>query len=86
MSIKKLFPLFLIAVLSLGFFSGCASHSAQGKSETIILGGLLEVNKGTYDRQGPLTVPINMDEAMPGSELPGNNVSILWGLISYTNQ
>ena len=86
MSIKKLLPLVFLAVLSISFFSGCASHSANGKSETIVLGGLFEVKSGTYDKQGPLTLPINGEDASPGSNLPGSKVSILWGLISYTNQ
>ena len=66
--------------------TGCATHSANGKRHTVLLGGLVEVKEGGYDKPSPFSFPVNSEKPMPGSKLTGNKVSLLWGTISYQDQ
>ncbi len=82
---RALTLLAFFAVLSL-VGTGCSTHSSMGKSETVVLGGLYESREGAYEKQSVNSFPINGERASPSSRLTGNQVSILWGLISYTDQ
>jgi hypothetical protein len=66
--------------------SGCSHHSANGKSETVVLGGLYESREGAFEKQSLTSFPTNTDRPGPASRLTGNKVTILWGLISYADQ
>lgn len=85
---KTLRALLLLSLLSalavVG--SGCSTHTNNGKKETVILGGLYESREGAYEKQSLNSVPINAERPGPASRLTGNKVTILWGLISYSDQ
>lgn len=85
MKIRALTLLALFAALVL-MGSGCSTHTSMGKKETVVLGGLYESREGAYEKQSPNSFPVNNERASPSSRLTGNQVSILWGLISYTDQ
>ena len=85
MKFRALTLLALFATLAM-MGSGCSTHTAMGKHETVILGGLYESREGAYEKQSVNSIPVNNKRASPSSRLTGNQVSILWGLISYTDQ
>ena len=66
--------------------SGCATHTANNKTHTVILGGFVDIQEGAYEQTPASSLPLNSDKPMPGSELTGNKVSVLWGLFSYRDQ
>jgi hypothetical protein len=78
----------LFAAASTALLSGCvvASHTANGKSHTDILGGMIVLEEGAFEKQPEAAFPLNTDYPPPGSDLSGDRVSLLWGLISYRNQ
>lgn len=78
----------LFAVASAALLSGClvASHTANGKSHTDILGGMIVVEDAAFEKESPASFPLNTDYPPPGSDLSGDRVSLLWGLITYQNQ
>lgn len=76
-----------LVLLSAGaLFSGCASHTANGKTHTRLVGGLYESEEGAYDQQTATGIPINSKEPAPGARLSGDKVSLFWGLISFRDQ
>jgi hypothetical protein len=83
---SRVFLAVLVAASAGLFFSGCASHTANGKNHTVVLGGLYETQEGAYEKQPAASLPVNGDKPAPGSKLTGNRVSILWGLITYRDQ
>lgn len=83
--IRALTLLALFAGLAL-MGSGCSTHTSMGKKETVVLGGLYESREGAYEKQSPNSFPINQERETPSSRLTGNQVSILWGLITYADQ
>jgi hypothetical protein len=76
----------LVAIFAAALASGCATHTANKKTHTVVLGGLLEIEDGAYEATPAATLPLNTEEPLPGSNLTGNKVSILWGLFSYRDQ
>jgi hypothetical protein len=85
MKFSKIVP-FLVAATAAGFLSGCATHTANGKSHTVLLGGLVETQDGAYEAEPISTLPLNTEKPLPGAKMNGNKVSILWGLVSYRDQ
>jgi hypothetical protein len=85
MKIRKIVPL-LVAAAAAGFLSGCATHTANGKNHTVVLGGLIESREGAYEAEPVSTAPINGEKPLPGAKMNGNKISILWGLVSYRDQ
>lgn len=85
---KKIRALTLLALFaSLALMgSGCSTHTAMGKKETVILGGLYERREGAYEKQSLNTLPVNTERPSPTSRLNGKQTSVLWGLFSYTDQ
>lgn len=83
---KKTLCLALFSALSLFLFSGCATYSKYGKKEVNILGGLVKVEGEAYPRMGPLTIGETVSTFNPRSDLDGDSVSILWGLIVISDQ
>jgi hypothetical protein len=84
-TLRALLLLSLLSALAVAG-SGCSTHSQNGKKETVVLGGLYESREGAYEKQSVNTFPVNDDRPPPDSRLTGNKVSILWGLISYSDQ
>jgi hypothetical protein len=65
---------------------GCASHTTNGKTHTVVLGGLVDIQDGAYEAPPQATLALQPEAPLPGSKLTGNKVSILWGLISFRDQ
>lgn len=85
MKIRQIVPLVVVAAAA-GFLSGCATHTANGKNHTVVLGGLIESHEGAYEAESVNTIPVNTEKPLPGAKMNGNKVSILWGLVSYRDQ
>jgi hypothetical protein len=86
MRLSRALPSALLLALASSLFTGCASHTANGKNHTVVLGGLYESHEGAYSQQTAAGIPVNSDKPLPGSDLSGNKVSILWGLFTYRDQ
>lgn len=84
-TLRALLLLSLLSALAVAG-SGCSTHSNNGKKETVILGGLYESREGAYEQQSLNSIPVNQERPGPASRLTGNKVTILWGLISYSDQ
>ena len=78
----------LFAAATTSLLSGCivASHSANGKSNTEILGGLIAIEEEAFEKEPVAGFALNTAHTPPGSDLSGDRVSFLWGLISYRDQ
>lgn len=85
MNTRKL-ALLCIGILGAVLSSGCATHTANNRTHTVVLGGLFELHEGAFEQQPANTLPLNMDQPYPGSRLTGTKVSLLWGLMSYRDQ
>lgn len=85
---QKQLILALIAAAATSLLSGCisASHTANGKSHTDILGGMIVIEDAAFEKQPVSGLPLNTSYPSPGSDLSGDRVSFLWGLISYRDQ
>ncbi|RME69246.1 MAG: hypothetical protein D6781_09065 [Verrucomicrobia bacterium] len=80
--------LFLAGAAAVALFSGCTSShtTADGKTHTLVLGGLYESQEGAYEKQPSATLAVNGDKPAPGSHLTGTKHSFLWGLVTYRDQ
>ena len=86
MKIFRAISLLLLTTTFAWIGSGCSTHTANGKSSTILLGGLYESREGAFEKQSHNSFPINGERESPSSRLTGNKVSILWGLVTYVDQ
>ena len=84
-TLRALLILSLLSALAV-VGSGCSTHTANGRSQTVVLGGLYESREGAYEKQSLTSIPMNTDRPGPASRLTGNKVTILWGLVSYVDQ
>jgi hypothetical protein len=84
-TLRALLLLSLLSALAVAG-SGCSTHTNNGKKETVVLGGLYESREGAYEKQSLNSFPVNQERPGPASRLTGNKVTILWGLISYSDQ
>lgn len=75
------------ALLSAAFLlSGCStSQTAGGSQHTLILGGLYESKEAAYEPIGPLTFHTSQDEWFPNADFSGTKVTLLWGLVTFTD-
>lgn len=81
---KALFVLAVSLVFSL--LVGCASPRAQyGKREVNILGGLVKGEQGSYERLGPLTIGMEVEEITARPDLDGDRISFLWGMFTIAD-
>ena len=85
-SLTIFLPLLLLTTTFAWIGSGCSTHTANGKSSTVLLGGLYESREGAFEKQSHNSFPINGERESPSSRLTGNKVSILWGLVTYVDQ
>ena len=75
-----------IALLSISIsaliFTGCDGGTSQmGPKEANLL-GIAEINKAHYQPSSPATFSISTDELYSRKNFGGNQVSLLWGLIT----
>ncbi len=76
----------IIALLSITIsaliFTGCDGGTSQmGPKEANLL-GVAKVNKAHYEPSGPTTFSLSTDELYTRKNFSGNQVSLLWGLIT----
>lgn len=81
MNKKALLPLALIAAAAV--FTGCAHQKTRTGSHTNILGGLVEIDKGSYQPAPVTSVDLNTNEIVGNAGKPsGTQVKLAWGLFS----
>ena len=76
----------IIALLSISIsaliFTGCDGGTSQmGPKEANLL-GLAKIKKAQYQTSGPTTFSLSTDELYTRKNFGGNQVSLLWGLIT----
>lgn len=76
----------IIALLSISIsaliFTGCDGGTSQmGPKEANLL-GLAKIKKAHYQTSGPTTFSLSTDELYTRKDFGGNQVSLLWGLIT----
>lgn len=77
----KLSALILLALLAL-VFSGCSStRTLYGKREMNLL-KIVEVERGSYGKTGPLTIGVKTSELVPRASPSGDRIKLLAGLIT----
>lgn len=77
----KIIALLTISISAL-FFTGCDGGTSQmGPKEANLL-GVAKISKAHYQPSRPSTFPISTDELYTRKNFGGNQVSLLWGLIT----
>ncbi|MGZ0656331.1 hypothetical protein ACWPKO_08225 [Coraliomargarita sp. W4R53] len=76
----------ILALLSLSFaalvFTGCDGGTAQmGPKEANVL-GIAKIEKESYQPSNPASFTINTDELYARKNFDGDQVTLLWGLIT----
>ena len=76
----------IIALLSISIsaliFTGCDGGTSQmGPKEANLL-GIAEIKKAHYQPSNPATFSLSTDEFYTRKNVGGNEVSLLWGLIT----
>lgn len=77
----KIIALLLISISAL-IFTGCDGGSSQMGSKEANLLGIVKINKAHYQPSGPATFSISTDELYTRNNFGGDQVSLLWGLIT----
>lgn len=76
----------LIAVLALAcLVTGCATQKTKNGRTTTVLGGLVKVESGSYQAASVTTIPLDGAKLIGRNNPSGTQVSVLWGLITYTD-
>ena len=77
----KIIALLLISISAL-IFTGCDGDTSQMGSKEANLLGIVKINKAHYQPSGPATFSISTDELYTRNNFGGDQVSLLWGLIT----
>jgi len=81
MNKKALLPLALIVVTAT--FSGCAHQKTRTGSQTSILGGLVEIERGAFQPAPVMSIDGNLNELVGDAGKPvGTQVRVAWGVIT----
>ena len=82
MKISTVTSLIVIALAAL-FSTGCmkneSAYTVPSKSSFL---GIVEHNEATFEPVGANTIAVKSDELGPRNNFSGDNVKILWGLIT----
>ncbi len=77
----KIIALLLISIFAL-IFTGCDGGTSQmGPKEANLL-GVAKINKSHYQPSSPTTFSLSTDELYTRKNFSGDQVSLLWGLIT----
>ena len=77
----KIIALLFISISAL-IFTGCDGGTSQlGPKEANLL-GIAKINKAHYQPSGPANFSVSTDELYTRKNFSGNQVSLLWGLIT----
>jgi hypothetical protein len=66
-------------------FSGCATQKTRTGRNNTFLGGALAVNTGYYQPPAPTTVDVDGTQLFGRVNPSGDQVKLLWGLVTYTD-
>ena len=77
----KIIVLLTISISAL-VFTGCGGGTSQIGSKEANLLGIAKINKAHYQPSDPTTFSLSTDELFPRKNFGGDQVSLLWGLIS----
>ena len=81
-AMKRKLSAAIILALFAALFVGCATtQSRYGKKGANVL-NIINVEKGSYSKTGPLTIGLNLSEIMPRETPSGDRVRLLAGLIT----
>ena len=76
----------IIALLSISIsaliFTSCNGGTTQMGPKEVNLLGVAKISKAHYQPSGPATFSISTDELYTRKNLGGDQVSLLWGLIT----
>jgi uncharacterized protein YceK len=75
----------VLALLMLVFLAGCATRQTKTGHHTSLLGGLAEVNTGSYQAAGPATIGVDASQLTGRDNPTGTRVRLLWGLLTFTD-
>ena len=84
MKSKTLLTLGLCA-LAASVFSGCATQKTSSGRNNTFLGGLAQVNTGSYMPAPPITDHIDGTQLFGRVNPSGDEIKLLWGAITYTD-
>ena len=78
----KIIALLYISISAL-IFTGCqhVGTSQMGSKDANLL-GIVKINKAHYQPSGPATFSVSTDEIFTRNDFGGDQVSLLWGLIT----
>jgi hypothetical protein len=77
----KIIALLLISISAL-IFTGCDGGTSQMGSKDANLLGIVKIKKAHYQPSSPATFSISTDELYTRNDFGGDQVSLLWGLIT----
>ena len=76
----------IIALLSISFsaliFTGCNGGTTQMGPKEVNLLGIAKISKADYQPSRPATFSLSTDELSTRKNFGGDQVSLLWGLIT----
>ena len=76
----------IIALLSISIsaliFTGCSSGTTQMGPKEVNLLGIAKISKAHYQPSRPATFSLSTDEISTRKNFGGDQVSLLWGLIT----
>jgi hypothetical protein len=74
----------LLVTLALAALStGCATREVRNNRQINVLSGVAEFKQTQFAPPSPLTFSMTTREWSPNTNVSGNQVSLLWGLITY---
>ena len=72
----------LSILISALIFTGCGRGTSQMAPKEANLLGIAMINKAHYQPSGPATFSVSTDELYTRKNIRGDQVSLLWGLIT----
>lgn len=81
---KRFAPLLAVVVLAC-LATGCATQKTKNGRNTTLLGGLARVDAGSYQAAPATTIPLEGANLLGRNNPSGTQVSVLWGLFTYTD-
>lgn len=82
---KKQTALLLALAVSAGFLSGCATQHNRYGSNVSLLGGAVAVNTNHYLPARASSASVDLTKVVGTGNPSGNEYSLLWGFISFSD-
>lgn len=74
----------LLSVAALAFFSGCASSDKYASNDFNML-GIVKVSPDSFEKIDNATFDLHTDEVYARRNVSGDNVQLLWGLVTIAD-